>query len=202
MSIARFIAGQLRRPSGIAAPFMAVILNRANRRIGQRAVERLAVAPDDDVLEIGFGGGGALAQLLRRTQGRVVGIEISEPMLRCARRRFRREIEQGRLEIRHASVEEIPDGDASFDRVLTVNTIYFWPDPLAGLAEIARVLRPGGRLVIATAAREEMDKRAFTEHGFRRFTEDELGRLLETAAFAAVTVERDGPRVFTSGVKR
>lgn len=201
MSVARFIAGQLRRPSGITAPFMAVILNRANRRISQRAVEQLAVEADDDVLEIGFGGGAALARVLSRTRGRVTGIEISEPMLRRARRRFRREIQDGRLEIRHASVDEIPYGDSGFDRVMTVNTIYFWPDPPTALREIARVLRPGGRLVVATAAREEMDKRSFTEHGFRKFTEEELGRLLETAGFAAVTVERDGPRVLTSGVK-
>lgn len=201
MRVTRFIAGQLRRPSGIAAPFMAFILDRANRRINERAVQRLTVGPDQDVLEIGFGGGATLGRLLSSTNGRVAGIELSGPMLRRARRRFRRQLEQGRLELREASVSTLPYGDATFDRVVTVNTIYFWPDQEEGLREIARVLRPGGRLVVATVAKEEMDKRSFTAHGFTKFSQEQLCRLLERAGFADVTVERDGPRVFTTGVK-
>lgn len=201
MRVTRFIAGQLRRPSGIAAPFMAFILDRANRRINERAVERLTVGANHDVLEIGFGGGATLARLLSGTNGRVAGVELSGPMLRRARRRFRRQLEQGQLELRDASVGDLPYGDATFDRVVTVNTIYFWPDQEDGLREIARVLRSDGRLVVATVAKEEMDKRSFTAHGFRTFSQEELGRLLETAGFTEVTIEPDGPRVFTTGVK-
>lgn len=199
VNVTTFIAAQLRRPSGVAAPVMAIVLDRANRRINERAVERLAIRRDDEVLEIGFGGGGALARLLSATSGRVAGVELSAPMLRRARRRFRRELEHGRLELREASVAALPFDDATFDRVVTVNTIYFWPDHADGLREIARVLKPGGRVVIATVAKDQMDKRSFTAHGFTKFTEDELRQLLETAGFADVTVERDGPRVFTTG---
>jgi ubiquinone/menaquinone biosynthesis C-methylase UbiE len=202
MSLAERLARQLRRPRGVAGRVMAPILNRANRPINQRAVERLKMASSDSVLEIGFGGGIALSAILARTEEFVAGIEISAPMLDHGRRRFRDEIEAGRLELREGTVAEIPYEDARFDRVLSVQTIYFWPDPAAGLREIRRVLRPEGRLLLATATKEEMDKRSWTRHGFRKFAEEELAELLGTAGFADVTVERDGSRVFSAGLRR
>jgi ubiquinone/menaquinone biosynthesis C-methylase UbiE len=199
MALAEFLARQLRQPSGMAGRAMAYILNRANRPINERAVERLGVRPTDNVLEIGFGGGVALAKVLGRTQGFVAGIEISDPMIRHVRRRFRREIEAGRVEVRHGDVSDLPYEDARFDRAFTVQTIYFWPDPRAGLREIRRVLKPGGLLLVATAAKEEMDKRSFTDHGFRKFERRDLESLLREAGFADASVERDGPRMFSTG---
>ena len=45
-------------------------------------------------------------------------------------------------------MDALPYGDATFDRVLTVHTIYFWPDPVAAFREVRRVIRPGGRFVL------------------------------------------------------
>jgi SAM-dependent methyltransferase len=61
-----------------------------------------------------------------------------------------------RLDVRVADVHELPFPDATFDRVLTVNTVYFWPDLQAALAEIRRILRPGGRLVIGIRDPKQM----------------------------------------------
>jgi arsenite methyltransferase len=202
VALAEALAGQLRQPSGMVGRALGYILNRANRPINERAVERLDVGASDSVLEIGFGGGVATAKVLARTQGFVAGIEISDAMVKHASRRFRHEIERGRLEIRRGSVRAIPYEDGRFDRALTVQTIYFWPDPAADLREIHRVLSPGGRLLVATATKEEMEKRSWTRHGFRKFEDDELGSLLRGAGFADVAVERDGVRVFTTGERR
>lgn len=202
MPLSERIARQLRQPSGLAGRAMAYVLNRGNRTINARAVERLELTGKENVLEIGFGGGVALAQIRERTEGFVAGIEISDSMLAHGRRRFSKDIKDGRLELEKAGVSDIPYDNGRFDRVLTVQTIYFWPDPAAGLREIHRVLGPGGRLVLAAAPREEMEKRSFTRHGFRKFGEEELGELLRGAGFLDVGVERDGPRVFSVGVKR
>jgi arsenite methyltransferase len=199
VGLAEALARQLRQPSGVVGRAMGHILNLANRPINRWAVERLDLGPSDAVLEIGFGGGAALAGILDRTRGRVAGIEISEAMIDGARRRFRREIGQGRLEVGPGDVSEIPFEDGSFDRVLTVQTIYFWPDSAAGLREIHRVLKPGGTVLVATAAKEEMDKRSWARHGFRKFEDNELRGLLQGAGFADVVIARDGARVFSSG---
>ena len=202
MALAERIARQLRQPSGIAGRAVGHILNRANRPINRKAVKRLELSGDESVLEIGFGGGVALAQIIDRTNGFIAGIEISDSMLAHGRRRFRHELHSGGLELKQAGVSEIPYEDGRFDRVLTVQTIYFWPDPATGMSEIHRVLRAGGRLVLATAAREEMEKRSFTQHGFRKFSDGELEAIVREAGFSDAAVERDPPRVFTTGVKR
>lgn len=202
MAFAERLAGQLRQPSGIPGRALAYVLNRGNRPINAGAVARLDAGPKDSVLEIGFGGGASLAHLLGGPAGFVAGIEISEAMLRHCRRRFPQELAARQLELSEAGVGAIPYEDERFDRVLTVQTIYFWPDVDAGLGEIRRVLRPGGMLLIATAAKEEMERRAWTEHGFRKFEDSELAGLVERAGFGEVSVERDGVRVFTRGVRR
>src|SRR5215211_1337328 len=99
MAVAERLARQLGQPSGLAGRAVGHILNRANRTINRKAMDRLDLAGSESVLEIGFGGGVALAGILARTDGFVAGIEISEAMLESCSRRFRRELERGRLQL-------------------------------------------------------------------------------------------------------
>ena len=144
---------------------------------------QLDVRPDDEVLEIGFGGGGLLALLLGATRGRVVGVDLSEAMVRRARRRFRG---NERLKLHIASVEALPLADASVDKACSVNNLYFWDDPAAALRELARVLRPGGLLAVAFEPPEELRKWPGHRFGFRLFEEAELRRLMEQAGFTRI----------------
>jgi ubiquinone/menaquinone biosynthesis C-methylase UbiE len=178
---------------------MGPVLNRANRSINRAALERLALGGGESVLEVGFGGGAALATILSRTSGPVVGIEVSEAMLRHAGRRFHRQLEHGHLQLRHGSVTAIPYEDDTFDRALAVQTIYFWPDPAAGLRELHRTLKPGGRLVVATEAREDMEQRSYARHGFALFDRTVLCAMLEQAGFTQVIAERTCRYVFPTG---
>lgn len=144
------ILGQLRRPHGPLAPVTAAVLNVVNRPINRWAVSALELDGSEDVLDVGFGGGVGISLVLDRlSTGRLTGIEISEEMLRRGREQFVDEIGRGVLRLLKASVDAVPLADDSFDRVYTVNTIFFWPDVQAGLAELHRVLRPGGRLIVA-----------------------------------------------------
>jgi ubiquinone/menaquinone biosynthesis C-methylase UbiE len=70
-------------------------------------------------------------------------------MMTQARRRNARAIQEGRVDLRQGSVERLPFADAQFDRVLAANSFHHWPNPIANLWEVMRVLKPGGRLVIA-----------------------------------------------------
>jgi ubiquinone/menaquinone biosynthesis C-methylase UbiE len=147
VSLARFVVRQLAR---LAAERPGRRL--ANASINSQALELLDLSPGDRVLEVGFGGGGALANIIGRA-GMVAAIDPSEASVRAARRRFGEELRSGRLRIERATVEATPFEADSFDCVLSVNTIYFWADPDRGLREIHRVLKPGGRLVLATETR-------------------------------------------------
>ena len=144
---------------------------------------QLDMRPNDDVLEVGFGGGALLAELLEATSGRVIGVDVAEAMVKRARRRFRG---IDRLELHQASVETLPIADASVGKACSVNNIYFWPDPAGALRELARVLRPGGRLAIAFEPPEELRKWPGHRFGFRLFEEAEVRRLMEQAGFTRI----------------
>ena len=143
-------------------------------------LDALGLQPDDEALEIGFGGGALLEAMLARTRGRVTGVDISEVAVERARRRLGA---NEWLRLAQASVENLPVADASIDAACSVNNIYFWPDPAAGFRELARVIRPGGRLVIAFEPPAELAKWPGHRFGFRLFAEDNLRRLMDDAGF-------------------
>jgi demethylmenaquinone methyltransferase/2-methoxy-6-polyprenyl-1,4-benzoquinol methylase len=123
----------------------------------QRAVDRAEVGPGSNALDICCGTGDLALELRRRIgpDGRVVGSDFSEPMLELARKKSG---DQGlAVEFGWADALDLPYGDASFDAV----TIGFGARNLSdldkGLAEMARVLKPGGRMVILEITRPQRE---------------------------------------------
>lgn len=162
------VAGQLGRPHGILSPFVARALNKGNERAIVAAVEA-AVAPRGGVAaDIGFGGGLGLQLLLDAVgdDGVVHGVEIADDMLRRARSRFGNDVRSGRLHLSSGSLTEVPLDDGAVDALITVNTVYFITDLDAACVELARALRPGGRVVIGIGDPDVMTKLPFTAHGF------------------------------------
>ena len=119
-------------------------------QVADTALDLLAARPEDHVLELGCGSGRLLFRLAARARrGRAVGIDPSELMLRHARHRNRRWIDAGRAEVAQAWSSDLSRfPEHAFDRVLGVHVVCFWRDPARDLAEIRRVLRPGGTLLL------------------------------------------------------
>ena len=172
MGIQRFMASQLRQPSGWFGAFvMSRLLNIGNRQIIDRMLTLLDARAEHSILEIGFGGGSALSRLAKEASGGVItGVDVSPEMIRHAERRFRREIQRGRLRVQLGDATHLPFASDSFDRVFTINTIYFWSDALQGLGEIYRVLKQDGLAAIAVRSKEKMEKHAVTKYDFRLFS--------------------------------
>lgn len=191
MRLQRFMAAQLRRPSGwFGSLVMSRALNRVNAKIVRGTLTALAIEPAHSVLEIGFGGGAALALAAKMARdGLVAGLDFSPEMVRGAERKFARAIAAGRMVLQLGDVADLPFGDAVFDRVFTINTIYFWSDPARALAEIRRVLRPGGRAAIGLRSREKMQRSGVVKFGFRLYEPDEVVELMRGAGFADITCE-------------
>jgi SAM-dependent methyltransferase len=184
MARLRWLARQFARPHGLAGRLLlGPWLDRISVAMNRLVLDQLEARPGDDVLEIGFGGGSLLGMLVEETRGRVIGVDISEAMVRRARRRFARE---PRVEVHVGSVERLPLADAAVDRACSVNNIYFWPDPAGAMAELGRVVRPGGRLAIAFEPADELRKWPGHRFGFRLFKEEEVRALMESAGFAQV----------------
>lgn len=179
------VAGQLGRPHGLLSPLVARALNRGNGRAIAAAVDASGVGPGGTAADIGFGGGIGLRLLLDRVGdgGCVHGIEVSDDMLRRARSRFRRDVGSGRLLLAPGSLTDIPLDDGSVDGVITVNTVYFLTELQAACAELARVVRPGGRIVIGVGDPDVMAHMPFTSHGFTIRPVPEITGVLEDSGF-------------------
>ncbi|WP_194816653.1 class I SAM-dependent methyltransferase [Nocardia sp. XZ_19_385] len=175
------LAGQLGNPHGVLGKGVAFILNRGNRGLIEAAA---GAATGATVADIGFGGGVGLELLLARDGTTVHGVEISPDMLARARSSFAREIGAGRLRLSEGSMTALPFDDDSLDAAITVNTIYFVPDLDAACAELARAVRPGGKLVIGIGDPEAMTKMPFTAYGFTLRPVAEVSAALERAGCA------------------
>ncbi len=178
-------------------------MSRINGGINRYALDALDVRPDDPVLEIGFGPGDALRTLAARPGGFTVGIDPSETMVDAAAARSRALIESGRLEVGSGTVSRIPCQDARFDRALSVNTIYFWPSPEEDLREVARVLRPGARLVLAFRVQRTGAGDAAVPRQRGQTSQASLSVVqvwLEGAGFREVEVRRRKFRVYDAAV--
>lgn len=151
---------------------------------------------------MGFGGGAGLRMLLDRvgSSGRVYGVDVSTTMVGQARRRFAKECAAGTVSVLVGSMSDLPLPDDALDAVITVNTVYFVEDLVTAVGELARVLRPGGRLVVALGDPEEMARMQVTAYGFRLRPLEELVSAMTGAGLSAVRAEplvvaRDTARV-------
>jgi ubiquinone/menaquinone biosynthesis C-methylase UbiE len=121
-----------------------------DRRLPAWVLDLLEINPSDSVLEVGSGPGiGLELAAAMAHEGRVVGVDPSETMLEMAHRRNWVLIEAGRVELHPGSVDKLPFEDATFDKAMTMNSLHLWPDPVAGLREVRRTLRTGGRIAVA-----------------------------------------------------
>ena len=155
------------------------------------ALACLELERDDWVLEVGFGGGGLLRSLLLGTKGEVFGADLSDALIARARDRFARDVRRGRLHLLRASAESLPLPPDTVTKVVSVNSLYFWPDPAAALAELARVTKPGGKLAIVFEPAAELRKWPGHRFGFRLFEPAEVKALMATAGYAGI-VEKWG----------
>ena len=152
----RDVIGQAHHPRGAAGRVTAweMAHRPSNRQRSRWAVSLLDVQPADQVLELGFGPGVAIAELARAGAGHVYGVDHSGVMLRQASRRNAAAIRAGRVTLIRASADQLPPAlDGPFDAILAVNSLGFWPAPGQRLAELRRRLAPGGRMAIASQPR-------------------------------------------------
>lgn len=121
-----------------------------NRAQQQEVVALLGDLDGAEVLEVGHGPGVLLGMLAgRRDVARLVGVDPSVDMRYLAVRALAWEIAHGDVEVRAGDALATGISDAAVDLVVSVNTVAIWPDLDAGVAELHRVLRAGGRLVLS-----------------------------------------------------
>lgn len=194
--LTRFIANQLGDPRG---PFgrlvMSRLLNRGNDELISATLTALELEPGDRYLDVGFGGGVSFEKAARVVTGKMLGVDPSQDMVDSPSPALAALIRAGRLQLQLGDVAAIPVPEGSVDKLLTTNTVYFWPNLDAGLRGCLEPLAPGGRLAIGLTQRKKMQQFAFTEHGFTKYEAGELVAPLQAAGFERVQVHRLYSRV-------
>ena len=180
----REIARMLGNPEGELGLRIAEKMNTSNQHIIRWTLESLSIVPGNHVMEIGFGNGAHISELLTlATDILYKGVDISDTMITEATARNKRAVETGAVSFINASAESVPIGADTFDKIFTVNTLYFWKSTSKILSEIKRVLKPGGKFCLAIKSRSFMENLPFAKHGFTLYEQSEAEELLEANGF-------------------
>ena len=164
------------RPTGMLGKLGGIIMARINAPFARCVIRLLDVQPGDEVLEVGFGPGVGIQLLAKAAPvGRIAGVDCSKEMVQQARARNADVIARGVVDLWHGSVEKLPFEDGTFDAVLAINSMQVWPDVTAGLREVKRVTRSGGRIALG-----------FTTYSGR--SKAGIPELLSAAGFADASV--------------
>ena len=141
--------GNPRKPQGSAGEEMLSSMNEHHSAVTDWALGFLDVKGDSRALDIGCGGGATLAKIASKiVNGHVTGADYSAVSVRMSAETNKTAVSSGKMDIIEASVEKLPFPDNSFDRIITVESFYFWPDPQENLKEVFRILDNGGRFLI------------------------------------------------------
>jgi arsenite methyltransferase len=136
------------QPRGLLGRIGGWLMARGNADTERHLVKLADLTPEDVVLVLGPGPGVGL-EAAGIQAGHVVGVDPSATMLTVCGQRCGDLIEKGKVELVRGDAENTGQPDASVDVVLSVNNVMLWPDWRAGFAELHRILRPEGRMLIS-----------------------------------------------------
>jgi ubiquinone/menaquinone biosynthesis C-methylase UbiE len=157
MPLIEVFGAQFRKPRGLIGWLMGPLMNWRHKPLSRWTIELMDIQPDNFVLDIGCGGGMTVKEMAKvATGGFVAGVDYSEVMVQQALRHNAVAVGTRRVAIKSGNISELPFEDESFDKACTIESFNYWPDPVAGLKEAYRVLKPQGIVAITTAWNKEM----------------------------------------------
>lgn len=189
---ASLLNGQNGHPKGLIGRMAGEQMVRQHVPETTWTIELLDLKPEDRVLELGFGAGRAIELVaVQVPDGQVAGIDISQEMVRSASRRNARAIKSSQVALRHGDLTALPFADSQFDKVFSIQTLYFWSDTPQALAEIFRVLKPGGVLVVTLSTGTTDGAATGLEH-YQLILEEQVIPAMQELGFSQVSIEQ-GP---------
>ncbi|MGI9526772.1 MAG: class I SAM-dependent methyltransferase [Weeksellaceae bacterium] len=168
----------LKNPNGIDGIRMGKKMNASNAKMITNSIRFLDLKPKQKVLEIGHGNGGHVPEFFKIVPNlEFQGLETSETMWREAQK------ENQKLNATFHLYDGviIPFDEHTFDRIISVNTLYFWSDPQKMLSEIAQTLKPKGLAVITFMLKSFMENLSFVGEEFNLYEKEDFVTLIENS---------------------
>lgn len=142
------------------------------------------------VLDIGCGGGKNLQRILKTSSSlNAIGIDVSAASVELSKKKNRRAVKSGRLQVVQGQVESLPFASNLFDLETAFETIYFW-DLERGFAEVYRTLKKGGQFLIVNEARSEEGLKDYVNTiGFSVYDKPEIEKALKNVGFKHIRID-------------
>ncbi|MGH9687511.1 MAG: class I SAM-dependent methyltransferase [Candidatus Acidiferrales bacterium] len=190
---------QFQKPTGQPGRALLARMNRFHSKLTDWGLARVSIEKHYAILDVGCGGGRTVNKLAAiATEGKVCGIDYSEESVAATRRTNARRIEAGDVQVRQASVSQLPFAQNTFDLITAVETHYFWPDLHKDMQEIFRVLKAGGTFLLiaevyktANTTSAELLEKYPDLAGMTVLTPDEHRLSLVNAGFSDVVVAEE-----------
>jgi SAM-dependent methyltransferase len=174
------------QPRGWLGRVTGWAMNVLNRKMNRLAIQQMKLGLADRVLEIGCGAGEALRLVLEETVcQQAAGVDCSAEMIDESIKKNQASIDSGALELKHGQVENLPWPDKHFTHAFAISNFHIWKSREAGLNEIRRVLKSGGKFYLCLR-RERAQPRWYDQPGV---TSSELAEdllLFRSAGFIEV----------------
>ncbi|MBE9463219.1 class I SAM-dependent methyltransferase [Dyadobacter subterraneus] len=178
------MAQQLANPHGSEGVKTGERMSHGNGQMIHRTIDLLEIKANDYVLEIGPGKGAHVSSIIELAENiKYQGIDISETMVAESSELNENLISAGSVAFALSNGNTIEFPDNSFDKIFTVNTVYFWENPLVYSTEIFRILKPGGTFALSFSDSTFMKQLPFTKFGFTLYNKAEAENLLIDAHF-------------------
>lgn len=181
------IEKQLSKPEGENGVTMAENMNETNIKVIIDSIDFLNPNEADKLLEIGHGNCSHLEKIYENKNSiEYFGLEISKTMKTEAERINHNLIQNHQINFSLYDGEKIPFQNNYLDKIFTVNTIYFWKNPSNFIAEIHRVLKTNGILVIGYAQKEFMKKLPFVNSVFSLYNTEDINELFKNSGLQII----------------
>lgn len=158
------VKGKIKESYGKLSKIYALFENRFEKNLRKKALEVLKIKEGETVLEIGFATGATLAEAVKSVgeKGRVCGIEVTHEMVELAKERLKKAGLENKAILREGDARKMPYEDKTFDAVYMIGVLELFdtPDIPMVLAEIKRVLKPDGRLEVASISKKGRENSA------------------------------------------
>jgi len=185
MSFSSYFSKQAKRPYGIFGRFiMPTFFNIGNSKLNKFVFDILSVEKNDRILEIGSGPGDLTNKILKKIdKGFVESVDFSKVMVSNSKKRNKSYIKKGIAKILEGNFNDIVYRDNEFDKICTVNTIYFWDKPRFTVEKIYRILNPKGRLLIGFEQNNQMKNNKLDDEVFNYYSPRDIEKILINAGF-------------------
>lgn len=183
----KILAQNLANPQGEKGIEIAEMMNATNIGMTLESIKTLLIEDNEQILEIGHGNADHVKSILNKAANiQYTGIDISETMHQEAKRLNKQFGDQADFVLYEG--KKLPFQDKTFDKIFTVNTVYFWEQPVEYLNEIYRALKDYGTFVLTFGQRSFMEKLPFTPFGFTLYSNSEMEEMISKSHFKRMKI--------------